>query len=136
VVTTEQEARFSVQYCIAALLHGGAVRLDAFAPERLADPALHAFMAKVSVGLSPDLADAYPRKRAARIRIELTDGRVLEHEQPFRKGDPEDPLTDAELDSKFRELATPVIGPREAEALLRAIRHGADLPGEVSRPEG
>ncbi|MBE9604282.1 MmgE/PrpD family protein [Acetobacteraceae bacterium H6797] len=129
VVRTEQEARFSLQYCVAALLHHGAVRLDAFAPARLRDPALQAFMHKVSVSMARALADAYPKHRAARLRVELRDGRVLEHEQPTRKGDPENPLTDEELDAKFQELAGPVLGEGAASALLALIRHGVELPG-------
>jgi 2-methylcitrate dehydratase PrpD len=132
VVTSEQEARFSAQYCVAALLHHGAVRLDAFAPERLLDPVLTAFMPRVTVSLAPDLAEAYPKRRAARIRLELTDGRAFEHEQPTRKGDPEQPLTDEELDAKFHELAAPVIGARAAAALLRGIREGNALPGPLT----
>jgi 2-methylcitrate dehydratase PrpD len=133
-VSTEQEARFSLQYCAAALLHDGAVREAAFLPRRLADPALHAFMPKVSVGIAPDLAEAYPRRRAARLRVELRDGRVLEHDQPTRKGDPEAPLTDDELDAKFHELVTPTTGPEGAAALLHAIRRGHDLPGALPLP--
>ncbi|TPG58591.1 MmgE/PrpD family protein [Roseomonas nepalensis] len=137
VVASAEEARFSTQYCVAALLHLGAVRLDAFRPERLSDPALRAFMPKVSVSLAPELADAYPRRRAARLRLALADGTVLEHEQPIRKGDPEDPLTDAELDAKFHELAEPVLGAAAAEALRRAIREGGALPGLLVRdPRG
>lgn len=130
---TEQDARFSAQYCVAALLRLGAVRLEAFSPERLRDPALRALMPKVTLGLAPDLADAYPRRRAARLRLELRDGRSFEHEQPFRKGDPEQPLTDAELDGKFRELAVPVIGAAAGEALRRLIRDGDRLPGPLPR---
>ncbi|WP_159992533.1 MmgE/PrpD family protein [Roseomonas sp. 18066] len=131
---TEQEARFSLQYCIAALLHHGAVRLDAFTPERLGDPMLHAFMPKVSVSVAPELADAYPRRRAARLRLELLDGRVFEHEQPNRKGDPEDPFTDDELDAKFSELAEPVLGKLAAVSLRDLIRHGSELPGLALPP--
>ena len=43
-VGTEQEARFSAQYCIAALLVLGGVRLAAFEPAALADPAIRALM--------------------------------------------------------------------------------------------
>lgn len=128
VVATEQEARFSAQYCIAALLHLGAVRLDAFTPQRLQDPILHAFMPKVSVSLAPDLADAYPRRRAARLRVELEDGQVLLHEQPIRKGDPEMPLTDVELTAKFKELVSPVLGEAGAETLLERTLRGRDVP--------
>ena len=130
VVRTEQEARFSAQYCVAAMLVLGGVRLAAFAPERLVDPAIHALMPRVSVSLAPDLADAYPGKRAARVTVTLRNGQVLERYQPTRKGDPDAPLSDADLSAKFRELVRPVIG-EAAEALLSALWSGADLPGAV-----
>lgn len=56
--------------------------------------------------------------RAARMRIAIADGRVLEHAARYRKGDPEAPLSDAELNDKFDELVAPVIG-REPAARLR-----------------
>lgn len=125
---TEQDARFSVQYCIAALLRLGGVRLAAFEPAALGDPLIRAGMAKVSVSLDPELADAYPARRAARVTLRLRDGRVIERFQPTRKGDPDDPLSDAELRAKFHELAAPVLGAAAAAALERAILHGNALP--------
>ncbi len=130
VVRTEQEARFSAQYCVAAMLVLGGVRLAAFEPERLVDPAIHALMPRVSVSLAPDLANAYPGKRAARVTIILRNGTTLERYQPTRKGDPDAPLSDADLSAKFRELATPVIGTA-AEDLLAALWGGTALPGPV-----
>jgi 2-methylcitrate dehydratase PrpD len=132
VVRTEQEARFSAQYCVAAMLVLGGVRLAAFAPERLVDPAIHALMPRVSVSLAPDLADAYPARRAARVTVSLRNGEVLERYQPTRKGDPDAPLSDADLSAKFRELATPVIGTA-AEPLLAGLWTGTELPGQIAR---
>jgi acetyl-CoA acyltransferase len=63
--------------------------------------------------------------------ITLRDGRVLSHLQPDRKGDPELPLSDADLEGKLIELAAPVIGEPEARALLAriwALPLNADLP--------
>ncbi|WP_372621074.1 MmgE/PrpD family protein [Falsiroseomonas sp.] len=130
-ITTEQEARFSMQYCAAALLLLGGVRIAAFAPERLRDPAIHALMPRVSVSLDPELAAAYPQRRAARLRVTLRDGRVLERYQPTRKGDPDAPLSDAELSAKFLELAGPAIGEHAARDLLDALWQGESLPGSV-----
>jgi hypothetical protein len=55
------------------------------------------------------------------VEIETADGRKLAHFQETRKGDPELPLTDAELDDKFLELAAPVIGKAAAAALLKDL---------------
>jgi 2-methylcitrate dehydratase PrpD len=129
VVETEQQARFSAQYCLGALLVLGGVRLAAFTAENLAHPGIRAVMPKVTVGLDPALAQDYPARRAARLRVELRDGRVLDHYQPTRKGDPDAPLTDAELAAKFLELAEPVLGKPEAAALLNLLREGSRLPG-------
>ena len=88
-------------------------------------------MPRVSVSLAPDLADAYPARRAARVTITLRNGQVLERYQPTRKGDPDAPLSDADLSAKFRELATPVIGAA-AETLLAALWTGSELPGALA----
>jgi hypothetical protein len=41
--------------------------------------------------------------------------------QPDRKGDPELPLSDAELGDKLIELSSPVIGESAARALLARL---------------
>ena len=131
VVATEQEARFSAQYCIGAMLVLGGVRLAAFEPAMLANAAIRAQMPKVTVSLDPALADAYPGRRAANVTVALHDGRRLFRHQPTRKGDPDAPLSDAELSEKFAELAAPVIGTVAADRLLRALWTGDALPGAV-----
>jgi 2-methylcitrate dehydratase PrpD len=128
---TEQDCRFSMQYCAAALLHLGGVRLAAFAPENLSNPAIRADMAKVTLSLDPGLADAYPARRAARVEVTLRDDTVLRHFQPTRKGDPDMPLSDADLSAKFRELTVPAIGAEAAARLEAALLSGNALPGTV-----
>jgi hypothetical protein len=48
----------------------------------------------------------------------MKDGRRLEKLAPTRKGDPEAPLSDEEVEGKFLELAAPVLGGKRAEVLL------------------
>ena len=60
-------------------------------------------------------------QRAARVEIETTDGRKLSHFQETRKGDPEMPLSDAELNDKYVELVAPVLGDAGARALLKDL---------------
>lgn len=119
--TTANEARFSLTYVVATALSHGSVRLAAYGPDRLDDPATRALMERITVEVDPVLDAAFPGQRAARIDIETVDGRRLSHFQPNRKGDPEQALTDAELEGKFLELAEPVIGQARSQSLLARI---------------
>lgn len=117
---TPAEARFSLKYVVATALTHGSVRLAAFSPERLRDEATRSLMAKTSVSLDPQLDATFPRQRAARVAIEAR-GRREEWLQPTRKGDPDAPLSDAELEDKFLELASPVLGAERAKGLLSEL---------------
>jgi 2-methylcitrate dehydratase PrpD len=128
---TETDCRFSVQYTIGALLVLGGVRIAAFLPEARRNPAIRALMPRVTVSVDEELARGYPAVRAAKVTVTLRDGRVLFRHQPTRKGDPDAPLSDAELSDKFLELAGPVIGAEAAAALLAALWRGEALPGAV-----
>ena len=114
----DYQAKFSLPYVVAHALIHGSVRINAFEPDRLNDPALRALMKRIELKADPELSKSFPRQRAARVEIETTDGRKLQHFQETRKGDPELPLTDAELNDKFLELTTPVLGAAGAQALL------------------
>lgn len=128
---TEQDCRFSTQFTVATMLLHGGVRLAAFEPARLADPAIRALMGKVTVALDPECAAAFPAKRSAKVTITLKDGRVLNRHQHTRKGDPDAPLTDQDLSDKFLELTSDAVGAAQAKALLAQLWEGSALPGIV-----
>ncbi|WP_459618530.1 MmgE/PrpD family protein [Bordetella sp. 2513F-2] len=118
---TSNEARFSFPYVVATAMVHGSVRLAAYDACRVHDPRVRALMDRITVVVDPEIDAAFPGQRASRIEVTLKDGRRLEHHQANRKGDPEEPLTDAELDGKFLELSSPVIGAESAQALLQRL---------------
>lgn len=122
------QARFSLHYMVATALVHGSVRLAAFAPARLDDPATRALMTRITKALDPQVDAAFPARRGARVTIRLRDGRELVHLQPDRKGDPELPLSDADLESKLLEMATPAIGEAATCALIGRIWALHDQP--------
>jgi 2-methylcitrate dehydratase PrpD len=117
----DYQAKFSLPYVVAHALIHGSVRINAFDPERLNDRELRALMKKIELAADPELSKRFPRQRAARVEIDTTDGRTLSHFQETRKGDPELPLTDAELNDKFLELTAPVLGKAAAQSLLKEL---------------
>ena len=118
---TPAEARFSLKYVVATALTHGSVRLAAFEPARRDDPGTRTLMAKVDLSVDAELDAAFPRRRAARVSIETRDGRRGQFLQPTRKGDPDMPLSDSELEEKFLELAGPVLGEAAARALAARL---------------
>jgi 2-methylcitrate dehydratase PrpD len=118
---TADEAKFSINYMVASALAFGSVRLSAFEPDRLSDPLTRDLISRIHAQLDSEIDAGFPERRSARVKITLKDGRSFEHLQPDRKGDPELPLSDADLEGKLLELAGPVIGQAQAEALLQRI---------------
>ena len=127
---TPAEARFSVKYCVATALTHGSVRLAAFEPARMNDAATRELAARTELELEPEIDAQFPGQRAARVLLETWDGRSEVRLQPTRKGDPDAPLSDRDLEEKYAELASPVIGNAAAKALLArlwALDSEADL---------
>jgi 2-methylcitrate dehydratase PrpD len=124
----DYQAKFSLPYVVAHALVYGPVRLDAYGPEKLGNPAIRELMKKTELAADPELSKSFPRQRAAKVEIELADGRRLSHFQETRKGDPEMPLTDEDLNGKFIELAAPVVGEPAARALLATLWQTERLP--------
>jgi 2-methylcitrate dehydratase PrpD len=119
---TPAEGRFSLKYVVATALTHGSVRLAAFEPSRLNDPATRALIKRIKVSIAPELDAAFPKQRAARVAIRAR-GRRDEYLQPTRIGDPDAPLSDAQLEAKYLELAVPVIGEQKARELLQRLWH-------------
>jgi len=118
---TAAEARFSTPYVVATALTHGSVRLAAFESPRLENAQTLSLMRRVELALDPAVDAAFPAQRSARVAIEARDGRRGEHFQATRKGDPDLPFSDAELEGKYLELAVPVIGEQKARALLARL---------------
>ena len=71
--------------------------------------------------IEPKLDAAFPKQRAAIVEIETVDGARLSHYAPTRKGDPDAPLSDAELRAKARELIAPVLGASATAELIDTL---------------
>ena len=128
---TAAEARFSLFYVVATALRFDRVRLAAFSEERLQDARTRELMTRIELTVDPEIDARFPGRRAARVWITAKDGRSGSFFQPTRKGDPEMPLSDADLDDKFMELAGPVIGEARARVLLDqlwALDEARELP--------
>lgn len=108
---TGLEGKFSIYHVLAVVLTDGAALLDQFTDERVADPALARLRGRIRLHVDPAQA-----KDSATVIATLRDGRTLERHVAHNLGTPDNPMTDQQLEDKFRGLASPVLGgPRTNE---------------------
>lgn len=110
---TGLEGKFSLSYCTAAGLYDGRVGVATFTDAAVARPELRALEARVRVVADERLGDDQ-----AVVRVEGPAGaeRVVRIEAA--KGSPRQPMTDADLEAKYLDLASSVLGPDQARRLL------------------
>lgn len=119
--TCPYSAKFSLQYCVASALSRGHVNLQDFTPQAIRDQKVRQLMARTSVDFTPEMEDRYPRQWPARLTVNLANGRVLSQKVDNPKGDPENPLTRAELEEKFRLLITGTGYEEIADVLIEGV---------------
>lgn len=130
-----QAAKYSAPYTIAVALALGCNERPQYAMEFIRDPALLALAAKVEVSADAELEALYNDKWASIVEVTLKDGRVLSARRDLPKGEPEHPLSDAELKAKFLSLASDGVSVDRAEAIWEAI-FTLDEAADVSRLTG
>ena len=101
---TPYGAKFSLQYCVAASLTGGAPDLETFEPEALADDEILRVMDVTALEAGASFASAYPTRWGAEITVTCADGSEHRASRVAPVGDPECPLDDDALDRKVLGL--------------------------------
>jgi 2-methylcitrate dehydratase len=115
---TRETADHSLPYCTAVALLDGEVTLRQFDPERFTAPDVLDLLTRVKVHLDDALTHRYPRGIPNRVVVTLHDGRQFTTEIEFPRGHAGNPMTDAEVEAKFRALVEPTYGRATADAVL------------------
>lgn len=107
------EGKFSVYHSAAVAIFRGRAREEEYSDACVQDPRIVSLRRRVSVVASPQI-----REDECYVKITLKDGRVLEKHIEHALGSLERPMTDADLEDKFRSLSEPILGSAGANRLL------------------
>jgi 2-methylcitrate dehydratase PrpD len=133
--TSVVDAQFSLPYGVAVALRHGAAGTVEYADEVITDPDTAAVMDRVSYRIDPDIDAAYPRQWKAWAEIETSGGDVLRHDIDEPKGDPGNPLDEAELETKFRTLCASAVSGAVIDRVVDVVGRFGELGtfGELER---
>src|SRR5262245_2911300 len=117
------EALLSAHYVAAAILHDRAMTLAQFEPKRYDDAKLRRFAEGVEVKADPSLSGV-----ASRVEIAMADGKTLSARCEHPRGSPENRLSRAQIEGKFRTYAKGRLSDAQIEDVIAAVVRLEALP--------
>jgi 2-methylcitrate dehydratase PrpD len=112
------EGKFSVFHSAAVALVDGVSGEAQYSDARVLDPIVMALRDRVRASVDPAL-----KEDAAHLRITLTDGRVLEQRVDHAIGSLARPMSDGDLEAKFRALCAPMLVSEQVDTLIDQCWH-------------
>jgi 2-methylcitrate dehydratase PrpD len=100
------QAKFSMEFCMSALLLYGKAGLNEFTDEVVNRPEVQSMIGRVHFGIHPVAEAAGYNKMTTIIDIQLRDGRTISGSADFGKGSPANPMSYDEVAAKFLDCAT------------------------------
>lgn len=117
-------AKMSIPYSTAIALETGRAGLNEFMPGYIENENIIALNKKVKVLEDKALSSLVPEKRAAIVKIITNDGKCFSERVDYPKGEPENPMSIADVEQKFISLA--IYGGKtesEAKEIIQQVRN-------------
>jgi 2-methylcitrate dehydratase PrpD len=117
------KALLSAPYVTGIILHDRRCWLDQFEPGRYQDPAVdHFTRERVRMVSDPSLQGT-----AATVEVRMRDGTLHRDRRDCAKGDPDDPLTRAEIQQKLRTAAQAKLPTAQVDRIIALVDRLEDL---------
>ena len=121
---TKETADHSLPYIAAIALIDKKVDINSFVERRFRDKVTLDFMKKIKVAEKKEFTkmfNAGGTVNAADITITLNNGETLYEKQIYSKGHAKNPMTDVEINEKFRRLTRKYISPQQTDFALEMM---------------
>ena len=120
---TRETADHSMPYTTAVALTYGTVHQGHFDDQYIKDPKLLDLTSRVKVEGSAEADRRAPEAMLCDVEVVTNSGQRYSAEVPYHKGHYLNPMTDAEVEAKFRSLAKDLLTPQQTDQLLDRLWH-------------
>ena len=118
---TRETADHSLPYMLAVALTDGRIGPASFEPQWYRDPALRPLMSRIRVVPHDEFTRRFPGELVSEIEVITRSGERCVERAQFPKGHARNPMTDADVVTKFHALSADVLGPARVGAALDAL---------------
>ena len=124
IANTELEGKFSFAFLLTAIILRGRAGKAEFTDEFVASPESQAMQQRIKTVFDQTIEDMGWERIRSRIEVITTDGRKIERwaDENYR-GSPHNPLSDQELEGKFRDCAEGLLSEDAIQQLFDLVWH-------------
>ena len=118
---TRETADHSIPYLVSVALQDGSVTAASFTSQRIHDPGVRQLISRITMQENPEYTEKYPSE--FNVSLEVTDksgGRHKAHTS-YPKGHSHNPMSDDEVETKFRGLSSGVLGDSQQDRVLELV---------------
>lgn len=118
---TRETADHSIPYLVAYALQHGMVTPHSFSDAYLQDPAIRALIATMTIEEEPDFTQRFSDEYNCQMEVTTTSGQRFSAAVKHPRGHWRNPMSDAEVEDKFRRLAAEVMPPAQMDRILAPL---------------
>ena len=123
---TRESADHSMPYATAIALTHNTLNESHFSDEHINDPGIAALISRTRIEASEEANRRVPEAMLCNFDLRMNDGRTYSSEVAHFRGHHLNPMTDAEVEAKFRGLCEGLLAPEQTEELLSRLWHLED----------
>ena len=121
--TTRESADHSMPYATAIALKHNTLNQSHFSDEHINDPAIATLISNTRIEASDEAARQFPGAMLCNLDLRMNDGQTYGAEVAHFRGHHLNPMTDAEVEAKFRSLCEDLLTSDQTEELLTRLWH-------------
>lgn len=119
--TTKETADHSLPYIVGMALLEGRVDNTTYSPAKFTKPAILNLLDKTTVKEDKALTATYPEAVPNRVTVRLASGKTIVKQVDYHKGHPKNPMTNEDIEKKFRTLTKRYYGDPQTQKALRTL---------------
>jgi 2-methylcitrate dehydratase len=113
---SRETADHSLPYCIAVALVDHQITTKSFSDEKMKDPRIWQVIDKIKGEASAEFEKMFPAKQPSKVVVKTKDGREFSAYLEYPKGDPREPMSIEDIETKFNALSDGLLNaPRQKE---------------------
>jgi 2-methylcitrate dehydratase len=130
---TREAADHSIYYCVAIALLEGNCSEPQYAPDKLNSQRVRGLLTRIKLEADAEFTALQAEANGGGVEIVLKDDTTHERRYPIPPGHPKNPLSEAQLDRKFKGLTEHLLSKQQQDRIASAVRE-LDLFETIAEP--